>query len=944
MDSFLKQTAKAIMSRLSWQQLRHVTLVLPSHRAGMVLRDELLQLQKEQHPQAVWAPDVKTLPQLQDALSPLYAEDELMTIVRLYRLYRKYSEVSSQNSELMPLDLFYGYGRQMIADFTNIDASMHASEVPNFFDNTIAAHELSTWDLDPEVVERLKSLFKGERMSGLVDERDSIKAQYEVLWRNIHTYYMALREQMQAERKGYTGMRQRAVIEQWEDEYVQLQIKGRMYVFVGFNYLLPVERELMVLLRDAGQALFYWDYVPDFETNEKAFSFAKLNSGILGDDGLEVRGERLEDERKAVKVVSCVSKEAQAQFVHRWLQDNYTAKGQKVGVVICDESMLESVIYTLPAIRLEGNEEPEPVNITKGFPLRNTDVYARLLRWLYDRKRGDVEQIVSPDFIGEMLAALFPAVSEESEKSEESEESETISWRELLILESEYQVRTVANRMRVLIAEGLGDVPFTLKLLRVLIRRVVESMTMPFHGEPMTDIQVMGVLETRLMDFDKLLLLNVEEGVVPQTRADASFIPYYLRKSYSMQTSDERATVYAYNFFRLLSRAGHSTLLFTSTDGAGQSKGMSRFIMQMIVSPEFDVTKAQLKESGVLEPVDEKRLGTVGVKMMDQLTVQNGRVMRQDGIPFTLSPSALNTYITCPRLFCFNYIQGVRDGDEDEKIFGSSTIGTLVHDSMLYLYRTYLHCDNSRPVPVQPDEIEQILHHEDWLEQALKYAYDEANKKWAKRHAGETNHFCQQDHRPEQSTIMTYLRNILQRDRADAAQYGLKIYLLEEDRYFDVEVPNIGKVNTGGRIDRVDFIGRDGNETIRVIDYKSGTYYANKLSMQETVDKLMDKPDKGYIRQTLVYCHALMVNDKHTEPIEPNVFYCSKPLEGAKTQLSINRKPVTDYRELETEFIKGLQTKMEQMLTVDYFPACEEGKCPSYCAFFDTCGRRPKEN
>ena len=106
------------------------------------------------------------------------------------------------------------------------------------------------------------------------------------------------------------------------------------------------------------------------------------------------------------------------------------------------------------------------------------------------------------------------------------------------------------------------------------MRRVMEGISMPFHGEPVTDIQVMGVLETRLLDFDKLLLLNVEEGVLPQTQADNSFIPYYLRKSYSMQTPDERATVYAYNFFRLLSRAGHSTLLFASADAGSNSKGM----------------------------------------------------------------------------------------------------------------------------------------------------------------------------------------------------------------------------------------------------------------------------------------------------------------------------------------------------------------------------------
>ena len=276
MDSFLRHTAKAIIARLNWQQLSRTTLVLPSHRAGLVLKNELLQLQRDQNQKAIWAPDVKTLQQLQDALSPLYTEDELMTIVRLYRIYRNNPD---ESNELLSLDQFYTWGRQMIADFTNVDASMHASEVDNFFDNTIAAHELSTWELEPEVEERLRSLFSTQINAA---EKESIKAQYEVLWRNIHTFYTALRSEMEAEQKGYPGMRQRAVIERWEEPYIQEQIAGRTYVFVGFNYLLPVERELMTLLRDAGQALFFWDFVPDFETNTKAFSFAQQNSQILG--------------------------------------------------------------------------------------------------------------------------------------------------------------------------------------------------------------------------------------------------------------------------------------------------------------------------------------------------------------------------------------------------------------------------------------------------------------------------------------------------------------------------------------------------------------------------------------------------------------------------------------------------------------------------------------
>ena len=491
MNSFLQHTAHSIMASMDWQQLSRTTFVLPSHRAGIVLKEELLRLQQAQQAQAVWAPQVQTLTQLQDYLSPLYAEDELFTVVRLYKHYRQLTEGNS-----MSLGQFYNWGRQMLADFTNVDAAMPAEKVPNFFDNTIAAHELEQWKLDEDVEERLRSLFRGEGAT-VTEEENSVRAQYKVLWQQLYELYQSLHAELEAEQKGYPGMRQRAVITHWEDEQIQSKIAGRTYVFVGFNYLLPVERDLMLRLRDNGQAQFYWDFVQDFKTNTKAFSFAQLNAGILGNNGNNQ--SPISNHKLPVTVVSCVSKEAQAQYVHRWLQENYTVKGQKVGVVICDETMLEPVIYTLPAITLEGQTEPEPINITKGFPLRNTAIYARTLSWLYDRQRGEAEQVISPEFIDSLIAYLFPVTDD---PSSETETSSTLTWQELLILESHYQVRKVANQMRRLVTDGLGNVPFTLQLLRLLMRRTMESVTMPFHGEPVTDIQVMGVLETRLLDFD----------------------------------------------------------------------------------------------------------------------------------------------------------------------------------------------------------------------------------------------------------------------------------------------------------------------------------------------------------------------------------------------------------------------------------------------------------
>ena len=910
------------MQTIGWERLSSVTFVLPSHRAGLVLTEALLDIQAEQNVKALWSPRVLTLNQLQDALSPLYAEDELKTVVRLYRHYRR---LNAGDKDLMPIEMFYGWGRQMISDFTNIDSSMPAEQVPNFFDNTIAAHELSRWNLDEEVLARLRGLMSG----GLKEDasEDSIRRQYEQLWRQLYELYQALRAEMEAEQKGYNGMRYRAAIEHWADESVQQQIAGRIYVFVGFNYLLPVERELMTLLRDAGQAQFYWDYIPDFRTNEKAFSFTQLNARILGEGkapSIPLKGEG-SDFPKEVTVMSCASREAQAQFVHRWLQENYTAKGQKVGVVICDENMLESVIQTLPAITLPGEEKPEPINITKGFPLRNTAVYARTIAWLYDKERGKAEQVLSPEFIDELLAALIP---NPSDSSEVSEPSEPLTWQELLILESEYQVRKIASKMRQVIAEGLGDVPVTLKLIRLLMRREMESVTMPFHGEPVTDIQIMGVLETRLLDFDRLLLLNVEEGVIPQRQNDLSFIPFYLRKAYHMQTSDEKATIYAYNFFRLLSRTGHSTILFTTAETAEGGKGMSRFIMQMLVSPEFTVQKAQLQEPSILaqSPFEEVHLDEPAP------------------LRSSLSPSALNTFISCPRSYYLQYIEHLRPEDEEDVLFAPNTMGSFVHHAMEYLYTRYLHCNNTSPVRVLPDEIEAIRTDETKQQEALTEAYKRMNELYAETHPDDPEHYVPDHHTGENVVILGYVRNILERDREDA-KTGLHIYLLEQRRMFPLTIEGVGTIQMGGIIDRLDLYGAEGHECLRVVDYKSGSYgdttHAKKMS--SSWEEIMESEDKGYVRQTLIYSHAVMTHDRTGLPIEPNLFFCRRKLTEIETTIDVGEETVRDYRAIQEPFLDALRGKVAEVLTATEFPPCEEDKCPSFCPFFTLCGRKPKE-
>ena len=235
MSGFLRHTAQSIAERVGWDALRHTTLILPSQRAGLMLREELLRLQEQSGRQAVYAPNVQTLRQFLDQLSPLYAEDELKTIMRLYTLYCRH--IATEQDRL-PLDMFYGWGRQMIADFTNIDVSMHAGEVEPFFRHAVAAHELSEWQLDKDTEDRLRALVRPDS-APLSEDTQSVRNQYKTLWTRLYDLYRELHQQLLAERKGYEGMRSRSVVEHWEDIAPGLACKN--FVFVGFNMLSTCE-------------------------------------------------------------------------------------------------------------------------------------------------------------------------------------------------------------------------------------------------------------------------------------------------------------------------------------------------------------------------------------------------------------------------------------------------------------------------------------------------------------------------------------------------------------------------------------------------------------------------------------------------------------------------------------------------------------------------------
>lgn len=933
MKGFLQHTAASLVARFGWDRLQSLTLVFPTHRAGLVMKNELKALQKQEHPAPVFLPETTTLSELFDTLSPLYAEDELLLIFRLYRLYKEITH------EPLTPDLFYGWGRQLLADFNNIDKSIaDPQEVKRFFANAIEAKQLEELDIDDEVRTRLEDLWQhGEHAY----DENTIRRKFALLWQNMPEIYTRLNAELDTEQKGYEGMRMRRAVADagtWLPRYA-----GKTFVFVGFNYLMPVEKDLMTLLHDRSQALFYWDYADNFDANGKAYSFIRHHIADLGNEA-----EATHWQVRDVTVISATTVNAQAQYAGQWLREHYTAHGQSTAIVICDEQMLEPVIYALPPVTLAGDTQPAPVNITKGFPLSSTQIYAQMMAYLSDRHNDLQPGETYPQLLERLLEKVVTPAEKAARKSATDDPDKENTWQWLLIQESLYRTRCIINCFRQLLQTPVLQTEIqSLSLLRSLLRRLLSGVSLPFNGEPITDIQVMGVLETRMLDFDNLLLLNVEEGVVPRQETDLSFIPYYLRKAYSMQTREESASVYAYNFFRLLSRAGNTTLLFSDADTALGRKTMSRFIMQMLVSPLFHITKYTLAENNqlTLAPLINLDNNEICLYSLLEKGEDNTLHYKADGRMFTLSPSALSTYIDCPRRFYMQYVLGVRADDPETLVFAANTLGSFVHSGMEYIYKEICACTDNRPHTIDPQTLRQILNDPALSEQVLDAAYTAQNKEYNRTHPANGNtapHYIKEEHRMENTVIRGYIRRILERDIQDAEKNGLQICLLEQKRTFPVDLgDDLGIIQAGGKIDRLDIVGG----TMRVVDYKTGSYNKKKLSADS--GKLFSDYDEHYVLQTLIYSEAVARNDHSGSPLplQPTLYYPQRKLTDptAQTTVSVDKQEVDNYTGIRDRFLPLLTGKVREVLTTTAFPQKEENKCSSFCPFLTLCDRTPKD-
>ena len=959
MESFLKLVA-ADLYKHTEGNLAHTAVVFPNKRAGLFFNEYLAQ--ESESP--IWSPAYVSISELFRSLSPWEVGDPVKLVCELYKIFRR----ETQSTET--LDDFYFWGEMLISDFD--DADKNKVDTDKLFSNLQDLRNIMDdyTFIDDEQEEAIRQFFQNFS----IERRTALKERFISLWDVLGNIYKGFRESLASQNIAYEGMMYRHVIEHLDVD----KLPYEKYVFVGFNVLNKVEHTLFTQLKDAGKAVFYWDY-DEFYMKEnrqavthEAGEFIRRN---LRDFPSPLSGELFKNlsKPKEVHYIASSTENAQARYLPQWIRNNLTTPEKETAVVLCNEALLQPVLHSLPA-------EVKHVNITMGFPLSQTPVYSFLIALLelhthgfnfksgrytfqsvvtllkhpYTRQlTGQAELLEKeltrnnrfyplPGELGkdEFLTRLFTPLSGNlnlcirlSETLQQvagiyqantSGTEDTDAFNQLY-RESLFKAYTTINRFRTLIEED--ELTVQSETFRRLLVKVLSATNIPFHGEPAIGMQVMGVLETRNLDFRHLVLLSVNEGQLPKSGGDSSFIPYNLRKAFGMTTIEHKIAVYAYYFYRLLQRAERITLMYnTSSDGLNRGE-WSRFMLQFLIEWPHPITR-QFLEAGQspqgTSPITVEKTPDVMRRMQSLFDVRANPKAK-------FSPSALNYYLDCPLKFYYRYVAGLSAPDEVSAEIDSATFGSIFHYAAEHIYKDL----TTHGKVINKEALETLLRNEvklqDYVDTAFKKLFFNVP----------------QNEKPEyngvqlinSAVIARYLKQLLQNDLR-YAPFTFIASEMEVDEPIDIQTPKgVIKSRIGGIIDRMD--SKDG--TLRIVDYKPG----GDADTPPHVESLFipDKKRSNYVFQTFLYA-AIMCRKQPTMKIAPALLYIHRAATETYSlviQMGEPRKPkeaVEDFSKYEKEYRERLQGLLEEIFNPEKsFTQTEIIEKCTYCDFKALCKR-----
>ena len=969
--SFLEYVAADLLDKLG-DDLSGVAVVFPNKRASLFFNEYLAR--KAGHP--VWSPEYMTISQLFTAHAKRQVADNILLVAELHRAFCRCT--GSKET----LDRFFGWGQLLLADFDDIDKNM--AKADKVLANVTDLHDMDDLSyLTPEQVALLRRFF------GCFDEKHptEMKRRFLTLWKEFYNIYTDFNRSLAEQGLAYEGSLYREVADD-----PNLQFHKHMYVFVGFNMVQQVEQRIFSRLQQQGKAMFYWDY--DFyympRKGQPTHEAGHFISAIMEHfpNQLNPHDGAIYDNlirHKHVTLIQAATEDIQARYVATWLRrEQRMEAGRKTAVVLCNEQLLPTVVHCLP-------KEADKVNITTGYPLSLSPVNSlvnllvslqttgydrhrsrfklvyvnRLLRHPYTHyiapeanrlyARLNVESKVyypTPEALSADdpdLALLFTPVERPEQETQTPPLWLTHWLMECLrrmasrlpaqgdpfLQETVFRTYTLINRLHGLMASG--QLSIGVATLQRLMLLLIRSASIPFHGEPAVGLQVMGVLETRNLDFDHLLLLSCNEGNLPKGVNDNSFIPYSIRKAHGLTTIDHKVAIYAYYFHRLIQRAKDVTIVYNGSTDNGHTGEVSRFVLQLMVESGLHIEKKTLL--GGQSPLTFAPSPIPKSPQAVKRLIERFAFTPKSAPQPLLTPTAVNTYMRCGVLFYYTYVLGLRELDEaDEESMDRRTFGNIFHEASQMLYERLTRQSNV----ITATQLKGLLASDAEIMAAIDEAFSRMLFKMDRKDAFKPEYNGLQLINRE--VIATYIRKLLEIDLHLAP---IEIVGLEKDVMEEMEIRCGDRTFTtllGGRIDRMDRLTDGAGRRIRIIDYKTGTHVATGL---ESVANIFDRENPhrhaGYYLQTILYSRIVRESPAYNpgnDKVSPALLFIQHTAgDDYDPTVSYGGEKLIDVSVCAEDFMNRLRQVVSDMFDPDlpFMPSYDRSGC-RYCPFAKFCG------
>lgn len=907
MKSFLEYVAEDIIKKYG-TNLSRIAIVFPNKRASLFLNEALAR--QAQRP--IWSPAYITISDLFRRQSDLHVANPIQSICLLHQSF------CAMTGSTETLDKFYGWGQLLLSDFDDIDKNM--ADADCVLANLRDLHELDDisylTDEQREMLQRFFSNFTEEHPSAL-------KERFLHLWSRMADIYHDFRQRLASQNLAYEGMLYRQVVESLTIDSNSIAADSTAfpydtYLFVGFNLLQQVEQRLFTLLQKEGKARFYWDFDHYYASSEAGQYIRQYLKDFPNELDIE-RADIYDNfhQPKHVSFISAPTENIQARYVSTWLQQEDRLKaGRRTAIVMCNEALLPTVIHSLPP-------QVEKVNVTTGYPLSQTPIASFIELWFDIQMQGTTPRLMRTlrrhpyaKYIDDTIDTssiihLTSSIKTIAQKGNADHQADP------LFQESLFRAYTLINRLNDLIAEGVLNV--TMNTLQRLVAQLIQQTSIPFHGEPAEGLQVMGVLETRNLDFDHVLLLSCGEGMLPRGINDSSFIPHSIRHAYELTTVENKVGIYSYYFHRLLQRASDVTILYNNSTEGGQRGEMSRFMLQLMVEYNHPIQHYSLSS------------GQQSVRWQPQ-PIAKPQMLETS----YLSPTAINTWLRCPLRFFYRYVGGLQEPEvpNDELELDNRLFGNVFHRAADLLYHRL-------PQYVDKSILQHLLRNKQELERAVDEAFH-----------------LELPHLPpsglyiiQREVIVEYLRKLI---ALDLRQAPFRILGLEIDVYRPLSIAHqtsdIRPLIIGGRIDRMDLVDEGtANERIRIIDYKTGS---SPLKPLPDVDAIFLPQNihnhSDYYLQALLYADIVRT-DKPSSishlpsdiAVSPALFFIQHAsADDYDPTLCFGRDKILDISPYSQHFNELLSQTITEILSPDVpFQSTADLQVCASCPFAPICRR-----